>query len=212
MTDQQRTEEKPEFSAAALDEWERLIENVLRGIAHSLNNRAAALSAAVELVRDPTEDESTVTSILGTELERVTELVAILRAISVPRPSEAFSPADAAKDVLTVLRVHAEHRDCRFSLEAGGADPIRVPRWLFVRAMVALGSSAARSTKDVTIKADVHDDWFVARVPATKDAARSVYLTEAARAMNGETFSEADAVGFRIPTLAAIRRREGRAG
>src|SRR5688572_9513570 len=99
-------EGRTELSAAALQEWTSHVENVLRGVAHALNNRAAALSAVMELAKDPTEDTDVVGSILSSEMERVTELVAVVRSVGVPKQSaEAFAPADVAATAVAVLRV-----------------------------------------------------------------------------------------------------------
>jgi hypothetical protein len=203
------TEEKPTFTRAALEEWSRVVEDALRGIAHSLNNRAAALSAAIELASDPTEDAGIVASILTPELARVSELVAIVRTVSVPRPSEAFLPVEASKDALAVLRIHPDHRERRFSFRGGQATPIRVPRWLFARALIVLGVLAARRNTEIEISAEERGDWIEVRAGGSVD--ESAYLAEAAQAMGGETLP-GDGAGFRVPTLAAIRRREGRAG
>lgn len=202
-------DERPAFSAPALEEWARLVEGTLRGLAHALNNRAAALSAAIELSDDPSEGGSVVSSLLEPELERVAELVSIVRTIGVPRPSEAFLPADASKDALAVLRIQPEHRERRFAFHGGDATPIRAPRWLFARALIALGALAARTSADVEMTATERGDWIELTVRDAREG--SPYLTEAARAMGGERLSGAS-VGFRVPTLAAVRRREGRAG
>jgi hypothetical protein len=203
------TEQRPTFTRAALEEWSGVVEHALRGIAHSLNNRAAALSAGIELASDPTEDASVVASILAPELERVSELVAIVRTLSVPRPSEAFLPAEAWKDALAVLRIHPDHRDRRFAFRGGESTPVRAPRWLFGRAVIILGVLAARRNTEIEIRAEERDDWIEVRIATSVD--ESAYLDEAARAMGGEALS-GDSAGFRVPTLAAIRRREGRAG
>jgi hypothetical protein len=204
------TEERPALSAAALEEWTRLVEHVLRGIAHALNNRAAALSAAIELASDPTEDVGVVATILAPELERVSEVVAIVRTISVPRPSEAFLPAEAALEALAVLRVHPDLRDRHFAFTGGASAPIRASRRLFSRAVIVLGVLAASAQTDVTIIAEERDDWIEVRV-AVAASGRSAYLAEVARAMGGDELS-GGSTGFRVPTLAALRRREGRAG
>src|SRR5436853_6314853 len=76
----------PDLSAAALYEWNYNVESIMRGVAHSLNNRAAALSAMIELSSDPgVEDSVTIPSILTSELERVRHLAAVVRTIGRPR-------------------------------------------------------------------------------------------------------------------------------
>jgi hypothetical protein len=201
----------PELSAAAHSEWDRHVEAVLRGIAHALNNRAAALSAVIELAREPDED-SAVSSILGTELERVGDLVATVRSMVSGRGApQAFDPADAASEAQAILTLHAELRDRRVAIHADGAPPVRLPRWMFLRALVVLGANTARVTPAAKIVLSGDGDWLVARVDSP-DApiAPSACLTELTRAMEGETLESG--YGFRVPTLAAIRKREGREG
>ena len=203
---------RAELSAAAHREWDGHVESVLRGIAHTLNNRAAALSAVIELVRDPDED-SAISSILSTELERVSDLVGAIRSmVSTKDRIDAFAPADAAAEAMAILRLHAELGDRRVTIEAGSAPPLRVPRWMFVRALVVLGATAARTVADAKVLVRAEAEWLVVR---TDDAsAPSVgptpYVTELAHAMGGEPLRTG--YGFRVPTLASLRRREGREG
>src|SRR5712691_513127 len=116
----------PQLSAAALAEWTHTTENVMRGIAHALNNRAAALSAVLELSRDATDDAPSTTSILGTELQRVQDLAKVVRTVGFPRAGmEAFAPRDAADEALEVLKMNSELRDRTITIDAMGASPIR---------------------------------------------------------------------------------------
>jgi hypothetical protein len=207
------TDPLPDLSAAALREWQQLTEQLLRGIAHSLNNRAAAISAVLELSRDPDEDGSATTAILGSEFERVQQMVMVLRAIGTPLPRvDAFDPGDAAREARIVLGFHAEQRYRAVRFDAEGAPPTRVPRWLFVRALIALGADASRDSDGeetpVTVIVEGDADWLVARVASRAvGAVLSCYGTELAAAMGGEPLR--GALGFRVPSLAAIRRREG---
>src|SRR5437764_11590217 len=115
----------PRLSADALQEWGQHLESVMRGIAHALNNRAAAISAVIELARDVDEEPPATGSILATELERVNELAAVVRTIGPPRGGvEAFAPRDASEEALVVLRMHAQQRDRVILIEASDAPPI----------------------------------------------------------------------------------------
>jgi hypothetical protein len=202
-------EGRTELSAAALQEWSAHVENVLRGVAHALNNRAAALSAVMELSRDPTEGTDVVGSILSSEMERVTELVAVVRSVGVPKQTvEAFAPAEVAETALAVLKIHAEQRDRKVVVEGAGS-PLRVPRWMFLRALVALVASVPGES-DAMITMVQRNDWLEVSLSAS-DAPSGLtpLVSELARAMQGEAL--ADRYGFRVPTLALLRRSEGRA-
>jgi len=205
---------EPELSGPALSEWNHTVENVMRGIAHALNNRAAALSAVLELSRDSTDDATSLSSILRPELQRVQDLAKVVRTIGFPRAGmEAFAPGDAAEEAIEVLRMSAELRDRTITIDALRASPTRVPRWMYVRSLVALGAAGARATRDATtLRIAVADDgdWVAARVQgvSAQSAAPSAYVSEMCRAMGGATL-DTD-FGFRVPTLAALRRREGR--
>ena len=201
----------PDLSAAALREWGSIVEGVLRGIAHSLNNRASAISAVLDLSRDPDDESSAVGAILGREMERGQELVNVVRAIGTPLPrSAAFSMDEAAADAARVLALHADLRDRTVAFDVGAA-PTRVPRWMCVRALIALAAHATHGApaRTITLSAVEEGDWILLRVRERGDAAdQSPYTAEVVAAMGGELL--ADAFGFRIPTLAAVRRREGR--
>ena len=194
----------PELSAAAQLEWNEHVEAVLRGVAHALNNRSAALSALIQL-SDDGEAAPTLRAILATELDRVTGLAAAIRSIGTPRSgAEAFAPGDAASEALEVLQLHADMRDVAAQFEVRDAPPVRVHRWMFVRSLIVLAVNAGRAGARVELGSDGDD--LVARVNGAAPQP-SVYVREVARAMGGEALDEGR--GFRLPTLATVRRREG---
>src|SRR6185436_17390742 len=95
------------FSDAAIREWHALVESLLRGTAHALNNRAAALYAVLELGSASDEDSEVTTSILQTELHRVRELADVIRRVGPARAgAEAFAPDEVAQQAIAVLRLH----------------------------------------------------------------------------------------------------------
>lgn len=203
-------DQDPALSAEAIAEWNAHVESVLRGIAHALNNRAAALSALVELTSEPPEAPPVIRSILGTELERVQGLVGVLRSVSTRRGAvEAFTPGDAAMEAGAVLEVLTELRDAPVRFDVQRAQPVRVARWMFVRALIALGAGSAEhggaQQRDVSLSAD--DEWLEVRADGS-GRRPSALVAELTTAMGGELL--AGRYGFRVPTLAALRRREGR--
>lgn len=200
-------QDDPQVTAESLREWGHHVESVLRGLAHALNNRAAALSAVIELSSEPDDDPAATRQILVEEMSRVQDLVKVVRAVGVPRPgSEAIAPGDLAPEIQSVLALHADLKDRTVRIDGSAAPAVRVPRWMLARALVSLAASAVppAGERSVTLTIGEDGDWMVARVPG----GRSGYANELAAAMGGEPL--ADASGFRIPTLEAIRRREAR--
>ena len=217
MTTERPDSTTPELSASALNEWTGYVEGVLRGIAHALNNRAAALSAVIELIRDPEdrEDPAVVGSILGTELERVGSLVAAVRSIAAPRGgADAFTPSDAATEAAAVLSLHVEQREHHVVIDAAGAPPLRVQRWMYVRALIALAANATRIDSAATVRVTGDGEWLVTQLNKAVSPLTPVtpYVSELAQAMGGSALAREEGYGFRVPTLAALRRREGREG
>lgn len=203
----------PELSAGALREWARHTESVMRGLAHALNNRAAALSAVMELAREPDDEPGLTASLLATEFERMRELADSVRVIGPPRGElDAVLPRDVIPEVLAVLRLHADQRDRTAVIDAEAASPVRVARWMLQRAMIVLCASAPTTDAATrTLRASVLEegDWVTVRVhgPTTDGSAGggdSVYVAELARCMGGEPVPG----GFRLPSLTALRRRE----
>jgi hypothetical protein len=188
----------------------------MRAVAHALNNRAAALSAVIQLASDPSDDDvpSTI-GILSGELQRLNDLSLIVRTMAPPPPRsgvEAFAPQDAAAESLVVIRLQVEEHD-DVTIESRAAPPIRVSRWMFVRALIALGGAAANRGGGmgcIKIAIEGDGDWVVARVEGVEapTSVLSPYTAELAMAMGGEALE--NRLGFRVPTLAALRQREAR--
>jgi hypothetical protein len=178
-----------------------------------LNNRAAALSAVLELASDP-DSGSSATGILGTELGRLQELVNVVRLIGTEHgANQAFQPHDAANEALAILQLHSGQRERNIAIDSTSTTPVRVPRWMFVRALVSLAAAAWNGTPEapsaVRISLLADGDWLVARAEgSTALASSSPYMSELVRAMGGTPLSRE--LGFRIPTLAALRQREDR--
>jgi hypothetical protein len=113
---------------------------------------------------------------------------------------------------MAVLELHASHRDHPAVIEPATETPVRVPKWMFVRSLIALAASASEyCNAGARIEIVDDGDWIVTRAHGvSRDCADvSPYAAELARAMGGLS-ERADVCGFRIPSLAAIRRREAR--
>ena len=200
----------PALSAEALLEWDGHVESVLRGVAHALNNRAASLSALMALVVEPDYTPQTTSGMLATEVDRLHEIVAVVRAVGAPKGDvEAFDPADASRSARAVLALHAALRDRAVTINAA-APPVRAMRWMFVRALIVLAGRAAMADRraPVTIDLTEQDGWVHATASGSTAAGRSAYLDQVAVALGGELLP--GSAGFRLPSLATLRQREGR--
>lgn len=197
------------FSDAAIREWNDHVEAMMRGVAHSLNNRAAALSAVLELSRERDEDPAGTNAILRTELARVRDMASAVRLMGPQRAgAEAFAPEDVVEQASSLMRLDSD-QTLPLTIEARGAPPVRAERWMFIRALVILGVRArptATGANLITMRLGAEDDWLVVELVDAR-AGESRYLTELVAAMDGELAADR---GFRLPTLAVVRRREGR--
>lgn len=200
------------LSVDALREWERHLEDVLRGVAHALNNRAASVSAVLELSMESDRSDSATRAMLAAEVQRLHELVAIVRTVGSPRDSVvAFDARDGLTAARGIMGVHAGMRERSITLDAPIPTPVRSRQGMFIRAVVALAARASGpGPGTTTITMTERDHWAEVRAASTEGApgVRSRYADEVARAMGGEPL--ADAPGFRLPTLTELRRREGR--
>ncbi len=198
------------LSPAAMSEWDGHVEGVLRGVAHALNNRAASMSALTTLCMEPDYTRESTRDVLASEVDRLHDIVAVIRAIGAPRGNvEAFDPADAARSAKAVLALHAGLRDRVVTISAS-AGPIRAHRWMFVRAVVVLACrvAAADRTPAITLSLSDRDGWVYVVGEGATHTARSAFLDEIVPALGGEPLP--GAAGFRVPSLATLRQREGR--
>jgi len=207
---------EPALSPAAQREWEEHLEHVLRGVGHALNNRAASVSAVMELSFEPDQGGVPTRALLAAEVQRLRELAEVVRTVGLPRgAAEAFVPAEAASAARVVLSLHAELRERAIVIDATGAPPVRGRKWLLVRALVSLAADASARHSGAPVAITMREDgpWLTVAVNvdtgAAPPAARaSSYVRDAAAALGGEPLPAA--LGFRMPTLAEFRRREGR--
>lgn len=184
------------------------MESILRGVGHALNNRAAALGALMELADDGMD--AGMRDLAEGEVRRVSQLARALLILGDAGEAQAFAPADAGREALALLEVHRDVRTGVPALEAERAAPVRVRRDTFLRALVALvagATSVAAPRQTLSIAAE--EPWVAVEISPRPDHSLSPLVAELARAMDGEPLA-APRYGFRVPSLEAIRRREGR--
>lgn len=198
-----------QLSAASAAEWTHHLENILRGVGHALNNRAAALAAVMEITSGDAADARAARDLTGEESRQLAALARVLRTIDAGDGApQAFVPGDAVADALALLELHRDFRDGLPDIAAQHAAPVRTSRPLFVRELVVLAAGArAAGGRIAPLILDTEGDWLVATARGTGPC--TPLAVELATAMGGEPLDDGR-YGIRIPTLEAIRRREGR--
>jgi hypothetical protein len=213
--------------------WERETDAVLRGLAHALSNRVAALVLSAGELTDPDTDVAAeAASRVVREGERLREIDRVLKLL--PRDRRAREEALELREVVDAAvalhrqRADLRDREVRVTVDAGVL-PVRVERAALMRALVLLLAVATRPAEGddvlVRVAGDAERAWVEitteddgAQRAATDDSAEADRAERAARvdaaaallrAMQGEV--EQDARGaWRavLPSLPELRRRE----
>jgi hypothetical protein len=213
------------FAADDIDDWLSLLDQVLQGLHHALNNRIGTLSALVELAQlgELPADGSAIKSVAA-DLERLTECnhaVDLLRRDSADE--EPLMVDDVLADVFVVHRFLHDVRDVKVAAApAHAAEPVRAHRWALFRALslllydarrlakqldrgVVTGTSADAEWVRVAFRLDDGAGHSVDEVPASFGRRHAESLAEA---LGGSVFREPGEVGLRLPSLKARRARE----
>ena len=140
------TEEPLERSDGAADgPWLTVSDALLRGVGHALNNRAAALSAVVQVLAS--EADGPLEGALRAETERLQRAVELLRLL--PRrwdsEPEPVLVADLVKSAIELLVLHADLPELRYEWTPDGSlPPVLVEPSLLTHVLCLLGTAAAR--------------------------------------------------------------------
>lgn len=192
-------------------EWTPLLEDLLRGIVHAMNNRVTALSAFAELAA--VDAETLEVDMLRLEINRlhaVSSLVGVL--VSRNNEMEALELSAVLEIALGIHVHHPRMRTVACTMEKTGMVlPVRVPRWALLRLALLMIDAAKRSGVDTNASAVAvvlsGDDVTVRACVATPeplgdDATELAALCGGVlRHKNGEALLE-------LPSLLEVRRRE----
>lgn len=197
--------------------WLPELQAILRGIAHSVSNRVAALGVLIELGDAETAEGRA--GIAG-ELRQLQAVNVLLKQLAAePRPAEAMSLMELCEQAASLHALRLELRDvpCRVTGQAEVA--VRADRVRTIRLLLVLLSRAARGAAD-GVSAQVNGDDAEARVliggagqeplPAELHAMADELGGRLEHA-EGATAGAPGAVALVLPSLQEIRRRE-RAG
>lgn len=191
--------------------WEILLEELLRGLVHSINNRVTALSAFAELAA--MDDELPEPGMLRQEIRRlhaVSSMVGVLATRSDDREAlELSSVLDAA---LAMHEHHPRSRAVTCQVEKNGMLlPVRVPRWALLRVLLLLVDAAKRAADaagSASAAIEVLGDEASVRVRAAASGPLGEDAAEYAALCGGELVAETGSAVLVLPSLLEVRRRE----
>jgi hypothetical protein len=202
-----------------VDEWLTLVDGLLRGLHHDLNNRIGSLSAMVELLQigDAPADGTAFQTLAG-DLARLGEVNRVIRLL--PRDQTAGEEPlildDVLADVLAIHRLLHDTRDVQVTLAPTRfVEPVRCERWALLHVLTILLVEAKRLARDAgaIVRSVTESDEQTLRVQfqvgapmlAETPAALGTYADEAAALFGGAITRRAGAVELRMPTLKARR-------
>ena len=208
-----------------VEEWLSLVDEVLQGLHHALNNRIGSLSALVELYQlgDLPPDGSGFES-LAADLTRLSECNRIVRLL--PRDAvpgeEPLILDDVLADVFAIHRFLHEVRDLQVTIvPTRYVEPVRVERWALVRVLTLLLNDAKRLAKRIgtVVRAVTESDeqWVriefrVGSTPidAIPESGGGNYAEELAKTFGGVVGRKPGLAELRLPTLKARRAADRR--
>ena len=216
--------------APAEGAWLAVSDALLRGVGHAMNNRAAALSAVVQVLAS--EAEGPLEGALRAETERLQRAVELLRLL--PRRWDAEPEPvlvdDLMRSAIELLTLHSDLPETRYEWTSDGAlPPILVEPSLLTHVLCLLGTVAARaaartgaravafhgsSTGDVVrVEISVGEGREGGAERAEAEERVHAGAAEALLARAGGSFRMETEGGLRmtfsLPTLAEARRRAG---
>lgn len=142
--------------------WLPELQAILRGIAHGVSNRVAALAALVELGDAETAEGRA--DILE-ELRRLQQLnVQLKQLVAEPRPeAEALSLAEVCSQAAALHSLRLDQRDVPCRVEGTGDAAVRADRSSLLRDLLVLLAQAARENPSA-IQVRIEGDDVEARV------------------------------------------------
>ena len=198
--------------------WVEEIDALIRGIAHAMSNRTAALSLAAESVDDPdAELRSESRERLISEVARlgeVTDLLKLLPMEGLGRP-EAFQVREVVAEAVALHRHHLGLRAVPLDIVHGeSVPPVRIERRVLLRALVLLLSAARRAAqgRDEPVTLSIEGDADQVSIHTTTSVPSvGRELAELAGRMGGSVSGGPTGLRMQIPSLAALRAREATA-
>ena len=190
--------------------WLPELEAILRGLAHGISNRVAALSALVELGDAETAEGRAAIDRELRQLQAVNVLVKQLAAE--PRPAEAMMLEEVCREAAALHSLRLDLRDVPCTVDGEGDVAVRSDRVRLVRLLLTLLARSARRAP-AGMRIHVTGDAREARVRITSAGGMSpvadgVALASVAAELGARVEEESDGAGLVLPSLQELRRRE----
>lgn len=191
--------------------WELLLEELLRSLVHSINNRITSMSAFAELAALDQEPVDVIQ--LRAEITKLHAIGALVGRLAQRTAVEEALELNAVFDLaLTIHEHHPLGKSIACHVEQiGTIHPVRVYRWALLRVLLLMVDSARR-------EADArHEQAFVVRLSGDDDLVHTHVTTPNAPSKDVVTFaallggtvtSTAGELTLTLPSLPAVRRRE----
>jgi hypothetical protein len=202
--------------------WSSALEGLLRGFAHSLSNRGAALSGLAQVLGHSPEVPEPMREALADEAGRLDRLVSLFRLLPTSSPV-AVRPGDLLTDVVALHRLDPEMLELEYDVGTDG-DPLPVfgDPGVLARAMLMLLWAVARGAPTgarlrLGVSGDEEWNWIDLRLTPRGDAAPDDGVLREARGMlqeggfetsGSDPAAEPGALRVGIATLARTRRQE----
>jgi hypothetical protein len=199
--------------------WLDLLDQVMQGIHHALNNRIGSLSAMIELFQlgDVPPDRQGLEP-LSADLTRLGEANRVIRLLPRDRSAgeEPLILDDVLADVFAIHRFLHDVRDLQVTIvPTRFVEPVRCERWALVHVLTLLLAEAKRLAKDAgaTVRSLTESDEQTVRVQfqlggptlAETPAPLGVYAENLAATFGGSITRKPGVVELRMPTLKARR-------
>lgn len=199
--------------AARGPSWAEEGDALVRGLAHALSNRVSALSmASDELLDEAPAVREEARERIATEVARLAALDRLLKLVPADRGArpQALLPAEVLADAVALHAHHLELRDVPIVEAVDPATPpVRVPRATLLRALVLLLSCGRRAAGGggVVVRLGGDDSALRVAVAPAGDPGEAETL---AASLDGRVERADGALTLVLPSLAALRAREGR--
>ncbi len=192
-------------------DWLTLSDELLAGLVHALNNRVTALSVCAELA-SLGDEQMLGQGVLLDEVGRLQRAAALVGLLPARGHAEALEVAPVLADAIAIHSHHPRMRVVECTVDAqAGMQPVRVPRWAFLRlllVMVDAAKGAALDAPNGTAILRLSSDDSVVRIRAVAREREGAYAIEMAALCNGVLTREGRELELCLPSLSEVRRRE----